>query len=145
MIKKCLALLCDPADAERHFVEFEDDDSVVLVVNNYGGISNLELGALTDEILIQLCTPHTHQILCYTVSLIVTISARMEYQACQNSQWSVRNVTQCTRLFHISLQSVSSLKTKQYISRRVPRASRRSNHCSLMAKCDNSSSAENFK
>lgn len=33
---------------------FEKDDSVVLVVNNYGGLSNLELGALTDETITQL-------------------------------------------------------------------------------------------
>ena len=61
LIKKCLSLLCDSADAERHFVNFESDDSVVLVLNNYGGISNLELGALTDEILTQLCMIDTHQ------------------------------------------------------------------------------------
>lgn len=59
LIKKCLSLLCDPTDAERHFVQFEGDDLVVLIMNNYGGISNLELGALTDEILTQLCMPYT--------------------------------------------------------------------------------------
>lgn len=30
------------------------DDQVILLINNYGGLSNLELGALTDEVLIQL-------------------------------------------------------------------------------------------
>lgn len=54
LISRCLALLCDPNDAERAFVKFNPDDEVVLVVNNYGGLSNLELGALTDEIIIQL-------------------------------------------------------------------------------------------
>lgn len=54
LIKYCLKLLCDPKDEERHFVTFQDDDSVVLVVNNYGGMSNLELGALTDETITQL-------------------------------------------------------------------------------------------
>lgn len=54
LIKYCLKLLCDPADEERHFVTFQEDDSVVLVVNNYGGLSNLELGALTDETITQL-------------------------------------------------------------------------------------------
>lgn len=54
LIKYCLRLLCDPADEERHFVTFEANDSVILVVNNYGGLSNLELGALTDETITQL-------------------------------------------------------------------------------------------
>lgn len=54
LIQYCLKLLCEPSDAERHFVTFEENDSVVLVVNNYGGLSNLELGALTDETITQL-------------------------------------------------------------------------------------------
>lgn len=56
LIQYCLKLLCDPTDAERHFVTFEEKDSVVLVVNNYGGMSNLELGALTDETITQLAS-----------------------------------------------------------------------------------------
>lgn len=58
LIQYCLKLLCDPKDEERHFVTFEDNDSVVLVVNNYGGLSNLELGALTDETITQLGKNH---------------------------------------------------------------------------------------
>lgn len=54
LIKYCLELLCDPTNEERHFVTFQENDSVVLVVNNYGGLSNLELGALTDETITQL-------------------------------------------------------------------------------------------
>lgn len=54
LIQYCLKLLCDPADEERYFVTFEKGDSTVLVINNYGGMSNLELGALTDETLTQL-------------------------------------------------------------------------------------------
>ncbi|KAI5917290.1 Dak1 domain-containing protein [Camillea tinctor] len=55
LIGRCLGLLCDPTDPGRAFVSFENaDDSVVLLVNNYGGLSSLELGALTDEIIKQL-------------------------------------------------------------------------------------------
>lgn len=54
LIGHCLKLLCDPNDPERAFVAFRDGDSVALVVNNYGGLSNLELGALTDETIQQL-------------------------------------------------------------------------------------------
>lgn len=54
MIDQCLRLLCNPDDTERAFVKFDVDDSIVLLVNNYGGLSNLELGALTSKILEQL-------------------------------------------------------------------------------------------
>lgn len=54
VIKRCLALLCDKDDAERAFVQFNDGDEVALVINNYGGLSPLELGALADEVQIQL-------------------------------------------------------------------------------------------
>ncbi|KAK8001293.1 hypothetical protein PG991_013515 [Apiospora marii] len=54
LVSHCLKLLCDPNDPERSFVDFHDNDSVVLLINNYGGVSNLELGALTDEAMVQL-------------------------------------------------------------------------------------------
>ncbi|KAK8062727.1 hypothetical protein PG997_014824 [Apiospora hydei] len=54
LISHCLKLLCDPNDPERSFVEFHNNDTVVLLINNYGGVSNLELGALTDETMVQL-------------------------------------------------------------------------------------------
>lgn len=54
IIKRCLALLCDKDDAERAFVKFNEGDEIALVINNYGGLSPLELGALTDEVQIQL-------------------------------------------------------------------------------------------
>jgi dihydroxyacetone kinase len=47
-------LICDPNDLERAFVKFSPNDDVVLLVNNYGGLSNLEIGALTHETLEQL-------------------------------------------------------------------------------------------
>ncbi|KAF2147908.1 Dak1-domain-containing protein [Myriangium duriaei CBS 260.36] len=56
LIRYCLQLLCDPADTERYFVAFDESDTTVLMVNNYGGLSNLELGALCDETLAQLNT-----------------------------------------------------------------------------------------
>lgn len=54
VIQRCLALLCDKDDVERAFVQFAPDDEVTLLINNYGGLSPLELGALTDEVQIQL-------------------------------------------------------------------------------------------
>lgn len=54
MIAELLALLCDPNDPERAFVKFNKNDQIVLLINNYGGLAELEIGALADEILIQL-------------------------------------------------------------------------------------------
>ncbi|KAG5751207.1 hypothetical protein H9Q70_006130 [Fusarium xylarioides] len=56
VIKACLALLCDQSDPERGFCKFAQDDEVLLLVNNYGGLSNLELGALVDEVQQQLAS-----------------------------------------------------------------------------------------
>lgn len=54
LIERCLKLLCDKDDVERAFVQFETGDEVTLLVNNYGGLSVLELGALADEVQTQL-------------------------------------------------------------------------------------------
>lgn len=44
MLKYCL----DPSDKDRAFVEFKPDDTVLLLINNFGGMSNFELEALTS-------------------------------------------------------------------------------------------------
>ncbi|OAQ66799.1 dihydroxyacetone kinase [Pochonia chlamydosporia 170] len=54
VVKQCLGLLCDMDDPERAFVKFEHEDEIALLVNNNGGISALELGALADEVQSQL-------------------------------------------------------------------------------------------
>ena len=43
MLKYCL----DANDKDRAFVEFKPDDTVLLLINNFGGMSNFELEALT--------------------------------------------------------------------------------------------------
>ncbi|KAK4547358.1 hypothetical protein LTR36_001014 [Oleoguttula mirabilis] len=43
MLKYCL----DPSDKDRAFVDFRPDDVVCLLINNFGGMSNLEIEALT--------------------------------------------------------------------------------------------------
>jgi dihydroxyacetone kinase len=54
LISQLLNLICNQEDPERAFVKFNKDDDTVLLINNYGGLSNLELGALTQETLVQL-------------------------------------------------------------------------------------------
>jgi dihydroxyacetone kinase len=54
IIGELLKYLLDPNDADRAFAPFKSSDEVVLFVNNLGGLSVLELGAITDEVLRQL-------------------------------------------------------------------------------------------
>lgn len=56
LVDRMLKLLCDQTDPERAFVAFEANDEVTLLINNYGGLSVLELGALTDEVQTQLAS-----------------------------------------------------------------------------------------
>ncbi|KAF9736491.1 hypothetical protein PMIN06_006584 [Paraphaeosphaeria minitans] len=48
IIKQMLTYLLDPSDTDRAFVPFAPSDNVVMLVNNFGGLSGLELEALTS-------------------------------------------------------------------------------------------------
>ncbi|KAJ4248811.1 hypothetical protein NW762_012649 [Fusarium torreyae] len=54
LVQQLLSYLLDQNDAERAFAQFDSADEVVLLVNNFGGISYLEIGALVEEVLRQL-------------------------------------------------------------------------------------------
>lgn len=60
LIRTMLDLILDQDDAERAFVPFADGDVTVLMVNNQGGLSPLELGAVVDETLKQLAERGVH-------------------------------------------------------------------------------------
>lgn len=49
-----LKYMLDETDPQRGYVKAQPNDEVVLMVSNFGGMSNLELGALVDELLVQL-------------------------------------------------------------------------------------------
>jgi dihydroxyacetone kinase len=51
IVAEMLKYLLDPSDSDRAFVEFKDSDEVVMLVNNFGGLSGLELEALTNVTL----------------------------------------------------------------------------------------------
>lgn len=53
---RLLDLILKQDDPERSFVKFKDGDDLVLLVNNQGGMSALEMGAVVDETLTQLGT-----------------------------------------------------------------------------------------
>ena len=54
LIKIMLGQLLDQDDKDRAYVTFEKGDQVLLCINNYGGTSNLEIGAITNEVVSQL-------------------------------------------------------------------------------------------
>lgn len=54
LITKLIDLVVNQDDPERAYVKFKDGDDVVLMVNNQGGMSPLELCAAVDETLNQL-------------------------------------------------------------------------------------------
>ncbi|KAF4543860.1 Dihydroxyacetone kinase [Lasiodiplodia theobromae] len=54
LIKEMLLYVLDPNDSDRAFVKFDQRDEIALVINNFGGLSNLELEALTQIALEQL-------------------------------------------------------------------------------------------
>ncbi len=50
LVPKILSLLTSTTDQDRSFVPFRGQDNVVLLVNNLGGVSELELGAIVSEV-----------------------------------------------------------------------------------------------
>ena len=56
LVKEILKYCLDENDPERGYVKFSPGDETVLMVSNFGGMSNLEMGGLVDEILQQLLT-----------------------------------------------------------------------------------------
>lgn len=54
LIETMLAHCLDTSDADRAFLQISSDDQVVLLVNNLGGVSMLELAAITNEAVGQL-------------------------------------------------------------------------------------------
>lgn len=54
LVKTMLSHCLSTADQDRSFSKISEKDSVVLLVNNLGGVSPLELGGITHEIVEQL-------------------------------------------------------------------------------------------
>lgn len=56
LVERLLSLIISTSDPERSFLPFKNDgsDEIVLLVNNLGGLSELELGAIAGEAVKQL-------------------------------------------------------------------------------------------
>lgn len=53
-VNKMLQQLLDQSDTNRAYLKIDKSDRVALLINNFGGVSNLELGACTMEVWQQL-------------------------------------------------------------------------------------------
>ena len=74
LIKQILTHCLDEKDPERGYVNFTPSDETFLLVSNFGGMSQLEMGALVDELLEQLekdwkITPSRTYVGCIETSL----------------------------------------------------------------------------
>ncbi|GME43890.1 Dak kinase [Neofusicoccum parvum] len=69
LIKEMLLYVLDPNDSDRAFVKFDPKDEVALLINNFGGLSNLELEALTQIALEQLALTAEPDITKYDIQM----------------------------------------------------------------------------
>lgn len=84
IINRMLLLLLDPKDRELAFVDFGPKDEVILLINNYGGLSTLELGALTQETLEQLGMKSKRKLI---NQRLTTLRFSMENKSCSEIYW----------------------------------------------------------
>jgi dihydroxyacetone kinase len=54
IVKEMLKYLLDPKDTDRAFVEFKPEDNIVMLINNFGGLSGLELEGLVNLTILAL-------------------------------------------------------------------------------------------
>jgi dihydroxyacetone kinase len=58
LVKKMLAQMLDSNDQDRNFLSVTKTDKTILLVNNLGGVSPLELGGIVTEVSIQLASTY---------------------------------------------------------------------------------------
>ena len=75
LIARMLDLLLDRNDPERSYVAYDPSDVVVLFVNNMGGMSTLEMGAVVDEALAHLEKSKIVPVRIYNGTFMTTLNA----------------------------------------------------------------------
>lgn len=58
LVKTMLKYMLDPSDKDRAFLSVNKSDEAVLLVNNLGGVSVLEMGGITSEVATQLAADY---------------------------------------------------------------------------------------
>lgn len=61
LVREMLAQLLNTGDTDRAYIEIKSLDKVVLLINNLGGVSLLELGCITEEVCSQLHSAYSLQ------------------------------------------------------------------------------------
>jgi dihydroxyacetone kinase len=54
LVKTMLSHCLNASNSDHHFLDISEKDEIVLLVNNLGGVSVLELGGITHEVILQL-------------------------------------------------------------------------------------------
>lgn len=76
LIHEMLSLLLNPNDTDRHYLDFDKEDAPVVFLNNLGGVSQLEMAALLDEVLVQLDSTYgLHPSRCYASQYMTSLNA----------------------------------------------------------------------
>ena len=105
MITRLLDLILKQDDPERSFVKFKDGDDLVLLVNNQGGMSALEMGAVVDETLTQLgkftpplVPPQSVPSNCRSLARYHLLTSRnSKHYPPQNSKWPIHGLNEHAR------------------------------------------------
>lgn len=74
LVDTLIKYLTDESDPDRGYVHFDKEDEVALLINNFGGMSNLEMGALTNEFLDRL-PAHINPVRVYTGMFETSLNA----------------------------------------------------------------------
>lgn len=59
LVKQMLAQLLDSGDPDRAYVNIKSSDPIILLLNNLGGVSILEIGFITEEVCTQLLADYS--------------------------------------------------------------------------------------
>jgi triose/dihydroxyacetone kinase / FAD-AMP lyase (cyclizing) len=54
LVEEMLKQMLDPSDEDRNFLQVSSENQTALLINNLGGVSVLEIGGITDEVVKQL-------------------------------------------------------------------------------------------
>ncbi|KIJ53501.1 hypothetical protein M422DRAFT_58449 [Sphaerobolus stellatus SS14] len=77
MVQMMLDLLLNPNDNERSFVRFSgtSEEETILFLNNLGGLSQLEMGAIVDEVFVRLEEQNISPCRVYCSSYMTSLNA----------------------------------------------------------------------
>ncbi|CRG85123.1 hypothetical protein PISL3812_02256 [Talaromyces islandicus] len=76
LVDQMLDKLLDPNDSDRAYVSFSRDDKICLMVNNLGGVSNLEFSAMTKTVVDRLHQRGIKPVRLYSGSFMTSLDGK---------------------------------------------------------------------